>query len=875
MTAPNGTPLAGAIVTIAGPVRVAVSTDARGTFEATLPPGDFRVEVNKGGYAPAVIDDVAVFIGETEPVAIVMKPASLTSLVNIAAVTTTAGRSLNTTAAAASTVSAQSFTALANPQINDVLQRQPDLVVQKMGSQPDTSIVLGGVQPYETQVLIDGHPISMGQFGVWLSEYFASFLISGVETQTGPGNTTPFASTAVGGTANIVTPGFTTASRWSYVEGVDSYSSQYGNLLGSGAAGKLQYVVGAGYGSSNGPYFQGNHCVFYPQNPGYDNTQYSAGVIQFCGDSSGSLFTKGEVFKVRYNFSQVSSLDLGFVGSQGGFLPQGTAYGNYIGVTKVLPCFQAPNWKPAVDVCTNPLDANLIGKSIDGYVWYPGSDVLSNQPIFTAQLRTSIDNLTLLDRPYAGNIERIVDGSQQYNYPYFWGQPGANFEDYCNNGTGFSGYIYKGTIINGLEECNQTQFNELERDRLYGNTFSASEPFGDSSVTLTWDYHGDNTFAYYNSPSQIATPETTERYNTVSLTGDLALARNLRMEAGLYQTQWRLAGSQPQPGASPPAPLVSLARTTSRFDPHVGLVFQPHGDVAYRFAAGSSETYPFADYVSGEPEVTGGSLTYPNGFVTEKNPFLDPETSMAYDLGGDVRFHDGSLLSLDLARTEVYNVFEYLTYPNYFPVKGQQVGMALIKPINAANLTAKVAKLRYTKAPQVGFGYGAAVAFDSSIVVGVPPAKQAPPAGPTALFGVLPANGQQVCGFGLATPGTPTCIPYFKGYGSLTYAFRGGQFAALGMDFEGKNNAYFQPPFAQFDLTLQAPMAPTLDAQISVQNLLNTNNFYNLPAPGSGVTTVVGNGANGLTQSASYLIPAPPRTLRVQLRWHSAEPVPH
>ena len=63
----------------------------------------------------------------------------------------------------------------------------------------------GGVQPYETQVLVDGHPLALGQYGVWVSQYFPSFLIGGVEAQSGPGNTTPFANIAVGGTVAGIT----------------------------------------------------------------------------------------------------------------------------------------------------------------------------------------------------------------------------------------------------------------------------------------------------------------------------------------------------------------------------------------------------------------------------------------------------------------------------------------------------------------------------------------------------------------------------------------------------------------------------------------------------------------------------------------------
>jgi hypothetical protein len=74
----------------------------------------------------------------------------------------------------------------------------------------------------------------------------------------------------------------------------------------------------------------------------------------------------------------------------------------------------------------------------------------------------------------------------------------------------------------------------------------------------------------------------------------------------------------------------------------------------------------------------------------------------------------------------------------------------------------------------------------------------------------------------------------------------------------------------QWDLTLRRPVTKELEFQASVQNLLNTNNFYNLPQPNSGVTTSAGS-TTGLTTIPSIMIPAPPRTLRVQLHWHMAQ----
>jgi outer membrane receptor protein involved in Fe transport len=58
-----------------------------------------------------------------------------------------------------------------------------------------------------------------------------------------------------------------------------------------------------------------------------------------------------------------------------------------------------------------------------------------------------------------------------------------------------------------------------------------------------------------------------------------------------------------------------------------------------------------------------------------------------------------------------------------------------------------------------------------------------------------------------------------------------------------------------------------LEVQLSVQNLLNTNAFSDLPAPNAGVPIVAEN-SSGLTTYASTLLPLPPRTLRLQLRAH-------
>jgi outer membrane cobalamin receptor len=905
VTSGAGSPVAGAHVTATGPTVASTTTDRAGTFTLNVVPGVYRISVEGGGFQPASLTDVAVVAGTSQPLTIVLTASDLSSLRTIGRVTT-AGRggasTINTGAASSSYVSGQVFSNLANPQVNDILQRIPDVTVQKMGSQQDTSIVVGGLQPYETQVLMDGHPLALGQYGVWLSHLFPSYLVGGIETQTGPGNTTPFANIAVGGTVNILTPGFTTLPTAQFTTGVDTYSSQYSNLLTTGSVGKMQYVVGAGTAGSNGPYFQKKACAVEEDfADGVANSSSSVGIVQFCGDMSGSLYTKGELLKLRYNFTPSTSFEFGFVGSFGGYSPQGSAWGNALGPTLIEPCMSSF----VSGLCSNPADANLFGKTVTGYSWYPGTIITNTQQIWTGQFRTSIGDNTLLVRPYLGAIQpESYDGTQEGGFPSFFSPPGVTAslspgvqippgytnptatpmtganpweQQTCPTGTVFSFSQLnspKNTIVsaaNGQEICYQYPYTFYEQDKLYGTTFSLIHPFGENFLEFTYDFHGQSTFAYANAIGNVTVPNSANRYSTFSLTGSVHPAQKLAVDFGLYNTTWTITGQKGEvdgmgnpvldPSGNPI--IVGLFRSVNRTDPHVALVDRPGRDDAFRLSWGTSETFPFIGDVSGtaafQPFAQSAPL-YTLGIFTEKAPNLQPEFSQAWDLGFDHRFHSGGVLSADLQDTTVHNVFQQLTLAENTTFQGKTGILGIFTPINVATLRSQLAILKYAYQPAFGVGYGFAVAADRSILTGIPNAAYNGNPG-------FPVNNVQLCGNGLFTPGLATCIPYLKGYAHIDYNWHGGSYASLGIDYEGKNNAYYQPPFAQLDLTARRPLTKSLELQVSVQNLLNTNNFSNLPAPGLGVPVVAEN-STGLTTYSSDLIPTLPRTVRGQLRWH-------
>jgi hypothetical protein len=892
-----GPPIAGATVEISGPLATTTTSDARGAFSAAVPPGVYTVTVRKGGFNAASISDLTVIAGPPAPLNVSLSPVDLSSLQTIGTVTSTSrsGRSaINTTAASADYVSAQQFSDQAAPQINDVLQRLPDVTLQHMGDDPDTSIVVGGAQPYETQVLIDGHPLALGQYGVWTSQYFPSYLIGGVETQSGPGNTTPFANIAVGGTVNFLTPAYTAKPSFEVTYGEDTFKSQYTNLLATGSVGNLAYVVALGAGGLNGPYFQSQHCDVSSSAP---NLPGNDGIVEFCGDASGSLLTRGSVIKLRYNFTPTTSFEAGFVGAWGTFSPQGAAWGTSDGLTTIVDCFAGSLQ------CTNPADTNLVGKNINGYTWYPGTFVYNDQTLFDGQFRTSFGSTTLLIRPYLGVIQpEIIDGTNEGEFPQYFAPaatcypgpqslpPGTQIPatGLTNPNAFEAGPCPPGNIdsysqlnspqntivsVNGQEECFQYPYTTYEHDKLYGSTFTILQPLGDSLVNFTYDFHGQSTFAFINAPANITVPFSTDRYSTFSLTGDIHIAPQLSLNAGLYNTTWSVNGVQPeyldgvpQVDASGNPILTGLDRHISHFDPHLSFIVRPSSDTSVRIAWGTSATFPFVGQVSGnagyEPYATSAP-SYTDGILVAKNPSLQPEVSTAYNLGADHRFSNGSVFSGDITDTVIHNVFQSLivgeTVPDNPSCYAPPCILGVSTPINAAQLHTEMATIRYHFEPRAGFGYNLSVAATRSIVNGIPNSAY----NSSAAF---PANGVQICGNGLTT-GTSTCIPYLKGYGQLTYTWRKGAYVGLGVDYEGVNNSYFQPPFAQVDMTFRTPVTENLEFQASAENLLNTNNFQNLPAPNAGVNSVAETNT-GLTSYAQTLVPTAPRTIRVQLRAH-------
>jgi hypothetical protein len=524
ITSQAGSPVGGAVVTVTGPSRATTTTASDGSFSLTVPPGVYDISVTHAGFQAASVTSVTIVPGSTQPLRVTLSETTLSSLQTIGSTTTTAsGRStINTGPASTSVVSGEQFAETANPQINDVLQQVPNLVVQHLATALDTSIVVGGLQPYETQVLIDGHPLALGQYGVWLSEYFPSWMIGSAEVESGPGNTTPFANIAVGGTVNLSTPSFSNKSSLTYNGGTDSYSSLFNDLVYKGKWGNLSFVLGAGTSWFNSPYSGKNECDLYISDPTTTaNSPGFAGIVPFCGTVGNSFIQRGELYKLKYDFSSATTLQMSFIGSYGGYNPQGYFSGVAEGPATVEECI------PGTLECTAPNLQYLVGTTISNSLfWYPGTIITSQQQLYSAEFRTTIGNDTLLERPYIATIEPdTYIGQDEGTYPAFYAPsanmgypactslsptvtcyPGAQsipagtqipstglsnpnaFEStYCPPGTIYSFYQINSptntiTTKGGQEECYQYPYSTFEHDTLYGNTLTYIHPWGDNTL---------------------------------------------------------------------------------------------------------------------------------------------------------------------------------------------------------------------------------------------------------------------------------------------------------------------------------------------------------------------------------------------------------
>jgi outer membrane receptor protein involved in Fe transport len=560
VTTIRGEGLGGAVVTVTGGSTTLTATSAAdGSFTLALPPGVYSVVVNRGGYQTTQSDDVAVVAGSTVRLTVALGESSTQSLRTIGRVSTSTNRNpINVTTSAVSTLSGAAIGERVTTNLNDVATELPGVsVARTSGATANTFFETRGFF-IQQKVNIDGHPVASGQFGNWNTNYASPFLFGQIEVLKGAGLNGPTAGESAIGTINLRTRDFTDRNSFEAAVGVDSFGGSYLNVIGSAnfLNGKLSVLGARASSGFNGPW----NNVFTSRiaaSPlaglpiGTYKIQSPTGLVQFNGDLSNRYNLEGELAKIRYRFSNSTSVTFEYLGLQGQYFPQGGAYSSYVGNVKVAPCFNGSAAQATAATCTvtsaynAPYARSLIGTQVQGYQWFPNSYVQNNEPQFSAELRTSLKNDTILLRPYAAEINRFINGQYEVLYP---GNNGAWFvvtntancqimfvpASAANNGakgpcfTNASQYNSPGYIggdtsrtaifpttpiapvctvaspcwTTSTVQSNDgtwaygTPFSQPERDYMHGFTFSYIHPVGDNVYNFSWDSNVENSTFY-------------------------------------------------------------------------------------------------------------------------------------------------------------------------------------------------------------------------------------------------------------------------------------------------------------------------------------------------------------------------------------------
>ena len=557
ITDSRGTPLAGAVVTAEGGGHTYAATTVNdGSFTITLPPGLYSVSVRHGGFQPAQ-SDVAVTAGTGITINVPLADQSLQSLQVIGRTSTTYNRTpFNISESSVSTLPAVDIGIRQDPNLTNVVATVPGVVASRsFSATPNTDFVVRG-GALQTRVTIDGHPISSGTVGQWNTNYANSLIFQDVEVVKGSGLNGAIAGESAVGTVNLRTRDFTRNNTAGATIGFDSYNGGLYNVFADVnflQNNRASLIVQKAFEGFNGPWggstqFRSGATNASSAGVATGSPTSFLGLTQWTGDFSNNFSTEAELVKLRYRFSETSSVTLEYLGLQGQYQPQGGSYASYVGNMTIQACENGSSFQPTLATClpnstyTAPYTFKNVGQVVNAYTWFPNSFIQDNEPTFAAEFRTAIKNDTLLIRPYTHLINRFISGTWENHYPgnaggwfavtnvancqaaetsptaaggakgpCFTTNSGPNSAAYIGNPAGQPPVQYKTTTVapacsptppytcftTGTGYQNDgtigfsTPFSQPELDRLNGYTISYIHPVADNIYNFSFDYRKD------------------------------------------------------------------------------------------------------------------------------------------------------------------------------------------------------------------------------------------------------------------------------------------------------------------------------------------------------------------------------------------------
>ena len=899
----SNAPVAGAIITLTGPRTYTATSDAQGRYTITgVMPGVYVAAVSRAGYQTGTEQDVAVTAGTPVTLNVQLAAPTLTSLRVIGSTRTIFSRaSFNTSPAAVNVVSTQTFIDQGQPQVKAILNQTPGIVVSLPatsgnGAAPGAITfpnIRGGLS-FETASLIDGHPVSVGAFGDYVSTFLNAFTLGSVEIVKGPGANAPEVNYAIGGTVNFRTLDPSRKPTGYQTIGMDSWGGVFSNFGYSNTImnGKLGFVFDYAVNGTPGPLT--NYTAPTPMNrawlvngqaitgtittsppiPGTTQTIFNGtATLVYSGIPVSTTYTnKTELVKLRYSFSPTTVLTASYLGSQTWTEQNGNHFNQYTSIFNPAASYTSS---------TGPQPGPFLAE--DNIFAPPHEWEINNEPIFQAEIRTTLGNNNILARAYTASINRL-----QYNGLNSPVQP-AVFQAQLFGTATVGGVPTTYTGQNVTLTVPGAYFNSSEEDRLRGYSLEIDHPFGESGnlISLVADQTHSTTGSYNvgtfvpGGPVTATVPPTSgQTFTTILARGIWNIGSRMNVTWSNYFNTYMTHYSQTN-GAT------FLDQSTSHYDTRLGLTYRVNPDISLRASAGTAIAPPYIQLysrVTSAPQlVQPAQQTATN---TEASPNLIPETSIGYNVGGDIRFGPGkqTVFSMDIYQTNLRNQListsQYAngnvtlntclvgqTFPNC-------TGAPTTVPLTSTGST-NLAQARYSgiemslrRDPVIGFGYALQGTLQQATPVNVPASFYSNPGStlPIRNLGVVP--GVNFYGGSQGVSNQP--IPYSSGYAEAHYRTAKGAYVSVGETYYGTNNSLFLPAFVITNANGSLPLNQHgLSLNVNIDNVFNTyGNAYITEYQGifqpyiNGASTVGGAPLAGAQLNANTY---GPRNVRVSL----------
>lgn len=351
---PDGRPIAGVAVTLAGAAHAVTASDDNGRFSfAQLSPGIYYIAFDKAGFERSQRTDILVTASPLE-IDTTLAPSSFSSLQTIGSTSTyVTGRiQINTGTPAMNVISTQDFVDQGSTQVTKVLEETPGVSLASNAAgggsnhaslgAPEYPQIRGSL-PYETESLIDGHATSVGAIGTFSPLLVFPSLLQSVEVAKGPGSMPAEINYAIGGTVNYRTLEPTRQPESSADIGIDRYGGVSTTLKATGSTANhvLDYAFALATLGAPGPLYNdpaassqlflafgsrpwtidGQQVPGVPvfEAPAPTGQYAGGGAVRFvdplylcCSPVSTGFNSRAQLGKLRFNLSEQTALTLSY-----------------------------------------------------------------------------------------------------------------------------------------------------------------------------------------------------------------------------------------------------------------------------------------------------------------------------------------------------------------------------------------------------------------------------------------------------------------------------------------------------------------------------------------------------------------------------------